>query len=87
MASGEGYREAFVDSVARYLMQYEFDGLDFDWEYPSQRGGIAEDKENFGLLVKKIKETIGKWDLLLTIAVPISTAIAEAAYDMDMINE
>lgn len=87
MASSETNREAFSDSVLRYIVTYDFDGFDLDWEYPTQRGGIPEDKENFGLLIKTLKERLKKWDLLLTMAVPMSTSIAEEAYDMDIVNE
>lgn len=87
MVSDEEYRQAFVDSVIRFLAEYDFDGLDIDWEYPTDRGGIAEDKENFGMLMETMKNTLKKWDMLLTIAVPISTDLAEAAYDMDAVRE
>lgn len=86
MVSDQRYREAFIDSVIRLLVQYDFDGLDFDWEYPSERGGVAADKQNFGLLLKELKQTLSKWDLLLTIAVPMSTYILSAAYDTTAIN-
>lgn len=32
--------------------KYNFDGLDLDWEFPAQRGGAPNDKENFVALVK-----------------------------------
>ena len=31
MASNPGSRKTFVDSVVRFLKQYDFDGLDVDW--------------------------------------------------------
>lgn len=31
-----------------------FDGLDINWEYPSQRGGSDSDIENFPILLKVI---------------------------------
>lgn len=41
-------------SVIKFIMQYDFDGLAIDWEYPAIRGGRPEDRPNFTLLVKVI---------------------------------
>ncbi|XP_017779062.1 PREDICTED: acidic mammalian chitinase-like [Nicrophorus vespilloides] len=87
MASSEDSRKVFIESALRYIVTYNFDGLDIDWEYPANRGGIAEDKENFSLLVKEMKERFSKWNLLLTIAAPISQYILEKAYDIAAINK
>ena len=39
-------------SVAPYLREHSFDGLDLDWEYPTQRqGGRPQDKENYAILI------------------------------------
>ncbi len=41
-------RRAFVKSAVRFLRQYNFDGLDLDWEYPASRsGGKPEDRDNY----------------------------------------
>ncbi len=44
MASTAAGRKRFIDSVIPLLEQYNFDGFDLDWEYPTQRGGKPEDK-------------------------------------------
>jgi len=53
-------RRTFDDSVMRFLTQYDLDGLDIDWEFPGMPGAghpfRAEDKQNFTLLVKELRE-------------------------------
>jgi len=44
MASTSGGRKQFVDSVLKFLDTFKFDGLDLDWEYPANRGGVPKDR-------------------------------------------
>ena len=46
MSSNRYNRRTFVYSVAQYLRDKDFDGLDLDWEYPKG----ATDKKNFAEL-------------------------------------
>jgi chitinase len=55
MASTEEGRNNFTESVVTFLKKFSFDGLDLDWEYPTQRGGTPEDKVNKRCDVKRIK--------------------------------
>ncbi|WP_062350191.1 glycosyl hydrolase family 18 protein [Bacillus kwashiorkori] len=78
-ASTEENRTTFANSIAEFLVKYGFDGIDLDWEYPVTGGGTGTkpnpaDKENFPLLLAKIREVLdeqGEKDgvhYLLTIA-------------------
>jgi chitinase len=86
-------RRRFIDSVARYLDTYGFDGVDIDYEYPvaDDRGGSPEDKDNFLLLVQEMRKSYGS-KYLITIAAPASYwylrhfRIGEMSKSLDWIN-
>lgn len=78
-AATETSRSAFASGCVEFITKYGLDGVDLDWEYPVG-GGLAEnsrrpeDKQNFTLLLKKIREKMDEQGLkdnkhyLLTIA-------------------
>lgn len=78
-ASTDFSRAAFADSCVEFITKYGIDGIDLDWEYPVG-GGLPdnskrpEDKQNFTLLLKEIREKLDEQGLkdnrhyLLTIA-------------------
>lgn len=47
MVTDPAKRATFVNSVVSFIQKYNFDGLDFDWEYPASRGGVPADKVSF----------------------------------------
>jgi len=87
MAASADTRKTFIDSVVPYLKQYGFNGLDLDWEYPAQRGGRPEDKDNFALLVQELRAEFDKNGLLLTAAIGAGTPIIDAAYDIPKLSQ
>lgn len=58
-------RTAFANSVVDFINKYRLDGVDIDWEYPVS-GGLAsnarrpEDKQNFTLLLAKLREKLNQ---------------------------
>lgn len=81
IALTEASREKFATSAVEFMVQYGFDGIDIDWEYPVG-GGLEsniyrpEDKQNYTLLLGEVREqldlqeSIDGNDYQLTIASP-----------------
>jgi len=71
MAADETNRLAFAADCQRVVQEFGLDGIDMDWEYPtSSMSGISsspEDMDNFTLLMRDVRNAIGK-DKLLTFA-------------------
>lgn len=71
MASTHQRRKAFARDCKRIVKEYGLDGIDIDWEYPSSsEAGISsspDDINNFTLLMKELRKTLGK-DYLLSCA-------------------
>lgn len=68
MASSEKNRESFVKDCRRVVTEFGLDGIDIDWEYPTQSmAGISsspDDTRNFTFLMRDLRRTLGKKKLL-----------------------
>ena len=71
MAASEENRKAFAKDCQRVCQEFGLDGIDIDWEYPTQNSaGISsspQDTENFTLLMRDLRQALGK-KLWLTLA-------------------
>ena len=75
-------REKFAVSLADYLLKQGFDGVDIDWEYPT-------DTENaqFAVLLQQIHSIFAPLGLRLTVAVSPSHPLTREAYaEVDRIH-
>ena len=85
MTSDETKRKAFAIDCRKVVDSFELDGIDIDWEYPTNSdAGISSssiDTDNFTLLMRDIRKAIGK-EKLLTFA-----SVASARYvDFKSVN-
>lgn len=66
MAHTAENRKKFVESAVAFNKEYQLDGLDIDWEYPAipaaGTGARPEDKQNFTLLMKELREALDTLD-------------------------
>ena len=71
MAGDPSTRRSFAQDCRRVVDLYGLDGIDIDWEYPtSSSSGISsseKDTENYTLLMKDLREALGR-EKLLTLA-------------------
>lgn len=81
MVATASSRRTFIQSTLSFLQKYGFDGLDLDWEYPTKRGGKPQDKQDFAVLVKELKEAFAGEGYLLTAAVPAGKTNIDDGYD------
>jgi chitinase len=92
----ESSRKKFAVSSVDIVRQFDLDGVDIDWEYPGMRGEEGnvfrpEDKQNFTLMFKAIREELDKLALekgrkyLLTAAVGGSKSFIEHT-EMDKVS-
>ncbi|CAB3366625.1 Hypothetical predicted protein [Cloeon dipterum] len=79
-------RTTFVNNLYNFVKTYEFSGLDIDWEYPAQRGGVSADKANFVSLVRELKAKFAPEGLVLSAAVSAGIWAAGVSYDIPQLS-
>ena len=70
-----------------FLRQWNFDGLDIDYEYPVDVGGVQTDKVGFTELLRELKEAMEPRGLKLTVAVAADPKKVDAGYEVAKISE
>ena len=93
MARDAGKRTEFCESVKSLLEDNHMDGVDIDWEYPTQSadnetGCDPNDTKNFNLVLKQLRETLGQ-DKIISFASSSSAKYVdwpEAMKYLDYVN-
>ncbi|XP_015179710.1 PREDICTED: probable chitinase 2 [Polistes dominula] len=86
LAQDENKRKSFINSISEFLKKYKFDGVDLDWEFPSERGGNSQDKDNFSLLIKELKQQLPQ-NSILTAAISANKKIIDKGYNISYISK
>lgn len=73
-ASTEEGRKKLAANLVAKVVEYGFDGIDVDWEYPGYEStrSLEEDRANYTLLMQEIRDQLDEInpDYLLTAAIP-----------------
>ncbi|GAB2875521.1 hypothetical protein GCM10027180_02400 [Microbulbifer echini] len=89
MMESDTARAAFIENAVTLLTDWDFDGLDLDFEYPgyTPNGGRSIDKDNFTALLRELRARFDEVEaetgknLELTAAVACGPSIAKEGYD------
>ncbi|KAH9643897.1 hypothetical protein HF086_012772 [Spodoptera exigua] len=92
MVNSPSARRKFVIHAVDFIEQYEFDGLNLDWEYPkcwqvNCEKGPSSDKQGFANLVKELRAAFRPRGLTLSAAVSASKRVIDAAYDVATLSK
>ncbi|KAI1465072.1 glycoside hydrolase family 18 protein [Daldinia caldariorum] len=66
MAASPASRATFARSCKEFVEQYQFDGVDMDWEYPTTK----EAGKNYIAVLRELREALPSSQYLLTTALP-----------------
>lgn len=62
IAATEAGRQAFAANCVKLIEEYDFDGIDIDWEYPAyeDHSGTPEDTVNYTYFLQSIRDALDK---------------------------
>ena len=80
-------RSAFVSHSVIFLEEWGFDGLDLDYEYPVDVGGVQTDRAGFTALVRELRAAFTPKGWELTAAVSASASKVDAGYEVAELSE
>lgn len=65
IAASETTRRHFAEECVSLLRDYNFDGIDIDWEYPGYvaHSGTKDDRENYNLLLSEVRAQLDAYTL------------------------
>ncbi|SEF81070.1 chitinase [Xylanibacter ruminicola] len=92
MASSSVTRKRFADSCCQIVKELGLDGIDIDWEYPTQStaqiSSSPDDTKNFTLLMHDLRSALGEQHILscATIASAEYIDFKECIQYLDMVN-
>ncbi|PHR25264.1 MAG: hypothetical protein COA38_16125 [Fluviicola sp.] len=81
-------RVNFANACVALISQYDFDGVDIDWEYPGYppHGGTPADYNNYTLFLQEVRTAIDAYGLTVGKPMLLTVAVGAAEDRMDDVN-
>ncbi len=81
-------RIAFANACVALITQYNFDGVDIDWEYPGYppHGGTPADYNNYTLFLQEVRTAIDVYGASVGKTMLLTVAVGAAEDRMDDVN-
>ena len=76
-----------MSDAVSFLQRWGFDGLDLDYEYPVDVGGVLTDRQGFTALVRELRAAFTGQGWQLTAAVSASADKVDAGYEVPELSE
>lgn len=80
VAADSTKRSTMAQSAIEFMQNYNFDGIDIDWEYP-----LEGDRVNYITMLRELKNAFAPHGYILTVAV--AAIPTDAAYDVPSMSE
>ena len=77
MTGDASKRQAFIDALLQWCLDHDFDGVDYDWEFPAN----AEEHAAYSTLLLETADAFHPHGLRVTIALGHTQVLSQAAYD------
>lgn len=82
MLTNSQSRRNFITHAVEFLKQYNFDGLNFHWEFPQSTA-----KNFLSAFVKECKREFRQQHLLLTLTISVVSSVVDNAYNLPVISK
>ncbi|KAI5633063.1 glycosyl hydrolases family 18 domain-containing protein [Phthorimaea operculella] len=91
MAANRDHRSVFISSVLKFLKRWEFDGLQFAWQYPVCKQipcheDRSFDRDHFSTLLLELSGALRSHNLEFSAMVAAAPEVAAEAYDPSVLS-
>lgn len=81
VAADASLRQRFIEGLVAFCIEYGYDGIDLDWEFPSR-----SDREHLVALVTELRAALKRVDASLTLSLAVPVSDGTQAYQVHALD-